>query len=86
MKLGIKEFRERLSEIAHGDEQVVVTHHGKVLGRFVPERRKEADDVDLDAWVQGVEERQQAWRARTPDWRERLAAYGLGPDGEPLAS
>ena len=86
MKLGIKEFRERLSELAHGDQQVVVTHHGKVLGRFVPERRKPAENIDLDAWAEGIEQSQREWRAKTPDWKERLAAYGLGPDGEPLAS
>jgi len=84
MKLGIKEFRERLSELAHGDEQVVVTHHGKVLGRFVPERRKPAEEIDLDAWTEQIEQSQREWRENTPDWRERLAAYGLGPDGEPL--
>lgn len=85
MKLGIREFRERLSEIAHGDEPVLVTHHGKVVGRFVPACRTRAENIDLTAWAEQRERSQEEWRRNTPDWKERLAAYGLGPDGEPLA-
>jgi antitoxin (DNA-binding transcriptional repressor) of toxin-antitoxin stability system len=84
MKMGIREFRERLSEVAHGEEPVIITHHGKVLGRFLPERRKAAEAVDLDEWAADLERRRDAWRAATPDWRERMAAYGLDPDGEPI--
>ena len=51
MKMGIKEFRERISEVSLGDEVVIVTHHGKRVGRYIPEgNRKPAgyrhEDVD----------------------------------------
>lgn len=78
MKMGIKEFRERLSEVAKGEETVVVTHHG----RYLPERSKPAEDLDLDEWARERQRVRDEWRASTPDWRERMAAYGLGPDGE----
>lgn len=77
MKMGIKEFRERISEVSLGDEVIIVTHHGKRVGRYIPERRKAAEDVDMQAWVKEREAFRDAWRARTPDWRERLKAAGL---------
>ena len=84
MKMGIKEFRERLSEVAKGDRLVEITHHGRIVGRYTPLRIKPAADIDLDAWVADLEARRDAWRERTPDWRERMAAFGLTPDGETL--
>ena len=84
MKMGLREFRERLSEIAHGQEPVVITHHGKMLGQYLPVRKKAAENIDLDEWVAERERSQADWRARTPDWRERMTAYGLRPDGDPL--
>lgn len=83
MKMGIKEFRERLSEVANGAEPVTITHHGKVVGRYLPARGKPAETIDVDRWADDLERRRDEWRAQTPDWRERMAAYGLGPDGEP---
>jgi len=81
MKMGIKEFRDRISEVSAGDEIVVVTHHGKPVGRYIPElRRKPAENVDLDEWVKEREAFSRAWRARTPDWRARLAAAGVPPE------
>lgn len=84
MKMGIKEFRERLTEVLRGDEPVLLTNHGRVVARVVPIHGKPAEKVDIDEWAAKIERNQQAWRDNTPDWRERLAAYGLGPDGEPL--
>jgi len=84
VKLGIREFRERLTELAHGDEPVVVTHHGKVLGRYVPARSKSAEKIDTQAWAAELERGRDEWRSRTPDWRDRMAAYGLTPDGETI--
>ena len=81
MKMGIKEFRERLGEVADGDEVVVVTHHGKRVGRYVPERARAPRDIDLDRWMAERIETGRRWRTATPDWRERLKAFGI-PDGE----
>ena len=84
MKLGVKEFRERFSELAHGEEPIVVTHHGRVLGRFLPERKAAPTRIEIKGWLEEMQDFQRRWREQTPDWKERLAAYGLGPDGEPL--
>mgnify|MGYP001544205445 CR=1 FL=1 len=84
MKMGIKEFRERFSQVATGDETVLVTKSGRVVGRYTPFRAKPAEDIDLDRWQADIKARQVEWRERTPDWVERMAAYGLGPDGELL--
>ena len=80
MKMGIKEFRERLGEVAMGDEVVVLTHHGKPVGRYMPERLRAPRDIDLDAWVSEREETSRRWRAATPDWRERLRSVGFTSD------
>lgn len=84
MKMGIKEFRERLSEVVRGDEPVLLTHHGRIVARVVPLHGKPAEQVDPDVWAEEIEREQMTWRERTPDWQERLARIGLGPDGEPL--
>lgn len=73
MKMGIKEFRERISEVSLGDEVVIVTHHGKRVGRYIPEgNRKPAADIDMKTWIAEREEFGRRWRARTPNWREML--------------
>lgn len=77
MKMGIKEFRERISEVADGDEVVVLTHHGRRVGRYVPERLRAPRTVDIDAWVAEREDTARRWRAATPDWRDRLRAFGI---------
>lgn len=76
MKMGIKEFRERIGEVALGDELVVLTHHGKRVGRYVPERSPPERDVDFDAWLKKGATFGRQWRASTPDWREQLRALG----------
>ena len=85
MKMGVKEFRERFREVALGDEPVVVTHHGRVLGRFVPARAHAPGEPDIGKWADARRKFAEKWRAETPDWAERLASYGLDEDGEPIA-
>lgn len=82
MKMGIKEFRERISEVAEGDEVVVITQHGRRVGRYVPDTGCRASVEDVDAWLERRERHQEDWRARTPDWQARMIAFGLSPDGE----
>lgn len=73
MKMGIKEFRERISEVSLGAEVIIVTHHGKRVGRYIPETlSKPAADIDMNIWRRDLEEFGHAWRAHTPNWRELL--------------
>lgn len=80
MKMGIKEFRERLSEVARGEEPVILTDRGEVIGTYTPRPRKQLTKEELSAWVAEREAFRDTWRARTPDWRERLISAGLDPD------
>ena len=83
MKMGVREFRERISSVVNGDEPVVITKNGEVVGRYVPFRpKKPAEKIDMKAWLEEIEKFQAEWKARTPDWRERLASIGLDENGE----
>lgn len=84
MKLGVKEFRERFSEIAEGDEQVFVTKNGRIVGQYMPTR---TPDERVRNWAKiqaDLAEFREQWKARTPDWEQRMADYGLTPDGDPV--
>ena len=73
MKMGIKEFREKIGEVSLGDEVVIVTHHGRRVGRFVPEgRRRQSENIDMKTWSDDLESFGRDWRTKTPNWRELL--------------
>ena len=76
MKMGIKEFREKISEIALGDRPVVLTHHGKRVGQYIPDAIRQPTVTDPKAWLDECEAFGRKWRAATPDWREKLRAIG----------
>lgn len=85
MKMGIKEFRDRLGEVARGEEAVQLTDRGKVIGvynplpRWTPERRKRA----LRA-IGEIERMQAEWRVAGVEPHDLLAKIGLDPWGVPL--
>lgn len=83
IELGIREFKERLSEVTQGSDFVVVTNNGREVGTYMPKRwmrdlgkaRKAAEAV-LKAQVE--------LRSRGIDLDKEMAAMGLTPYGEPL--
>ncbi|GAA0726740.1 hypothetical protein [Sphingomonas japonica] len=81
MKIGIKEFRERLSEIARGGEVVDITNHGRIIGTFTP-RVRDADK--MRAAAESIRRWQEDMKATGVDLEAELAALGLDPWGEPL--
>ena len=83
IELGIREFRERLSEIANGTDFVVVTNKGVEVGTYMPKRWRR-DPEKARAAALAVDRAQQDLRARGIDLEAELAAMGLTPDGEPL--
>lgn len=83
MKMGVKEFRERFSEVADGGKQVIVTKNGRIVGRYEPVDGV-GHQIDWDAINKRLEAFRADLRATTPDWNERFAALGLDPDGEPI--
>ena len=84
MKMGIKEFRERISEVADGREAVTVTHHGRVVGHYVPVDRRRLEEPQFSGWLAARERFRRGWQAANPDWRERLERMGWDDEGEPF--
>ncbi|QMW23556.1 type II toxin-antitoxin system Phd/YefM family antitoxin [Sandaracinobacteroides saxicola] len=84
IQVGIREFRERFSEMVHGAEPVVITNRGKRLGRFIPERRPVPAEVAAAA-VRDIEAYQASLRAHGIEPYDILADLGLDPSGAPLA-
>lgn len=82
MRMGIKEFRERLSEVMQSAQGVVVTNHGKVVGIFTPLRPKDPERVRAAA--ESIQRWQKEMRAKGVDFDAELAAMGLDPWGVPL--
>jgi antitoxin (DNA-binding transcriptional repressor) of toxin-antitoxin stability system len=82
MKLGIKEFRERISEVTELGDVVVVTNHGRPVASYAPFRRKDPERVrkaaeSIIAWQDDL-------RAKGVDLDGMLATLGLDPMGVPL--
>ena len=81
MKMGVKEFREKMSEVLHGRDAVMITHHGRMVGTYRPASTGAAA-FDWDDWLAGRDRLREEWRAATPDWRARMAAIGLDENGD----
>ena len=81
MKLGVKEFRHRLTEVLHGTETVDITHHGRVIGTFRP---RKIDPGRARAAAESNRRWQEDMRARGVDLDGVLADMGLDPWGVPL--
>ena len=47
IKVGVREFRERIASFLESDTPVAVTRRGETLGVFVPTRRKGLKTADL---------------------------------------
>lgn len=47
IKVGVREFRERISTFLESDTPVAVTRRGETLGIYVPTRRKKPKTADL---------------------------------------
>jgi len=47
IKVGVREFRERIASFLESDTPVAVTRHGATLGVYVPTRRKHPKTADL---------------------------------------
>jgi PHD/YefM family antitoxin component YafN of YafNO toxin-antitoxin module len=47
IKVGVREFRERIASFLESDKPVAVTRHGETLGVYVPTRRKQSRTANL---------------------------------------
>jgi antitoxin (DNA-binding transcriptional repressor) of toxin-antitoxin stability system len=82
MKMGIKEFRERISEVTEKGDPIVVTNHGREIATYLPRRA-----IDIEAAhkaAEEIKEWQARMRAKGVDLDSVLAEMGLDPWGVPL--
>lgn len=84
IELGIREFREKLSEVASGTDMVVVTNHGSEVGTYLPTRWLR-DIGQARKAAEAAAGAQAALRERGMDLDRELAKMGLTPYGEPLS-
>ena len=84
MEIGVRELRNRLSEIVNGHRHVVVTNKGRVVGEFTPATIVQPT-MNRDEWLAKRQAARRRWQEEFPDWRERLSDYGLDDEGEPYA-
>ena len=82
MKMGVKEFRDRITEVARGDMPVAITNHGRTLGYFTPVRS--VDPERVRAASDAIRRLQDDLRGRGVDLEREMAALGMTPMGEPL--
>jgi hypothetical protein len=47
IKVGVREFRERIASFLESDAPVAVTRHGQTLGIYVPTRRNRLKAAEL---------------------------------------
>jgi antitoxin (DNA-binding transcriptional repressor) of toxin-antitoxin stability system len=48
VKVGVREFRERIASFLESDTPVAVTRHGETLGIYVPTPRKRPRSAELE--------------------------------------
>ncbi|WP_174280374.1 hypothetical protein [Sphingomonas bacterium] len=83
IELGIREFRERLSEVANGTDIVSVTSNGVEVGTYLPKRWvRDAEKVRQVA--DAVERARRELGARGMDLDGQMRLLGMTPWGEPL--
>lgn len=47
VKVGVREFRQRIASFLESDTPVAVTRHGETLGVYVPTRRKGPKSAEI---------------------------------------
>jgi PHD/YefM family antitoxin component YafN of YafNO toxin-antitoxin module len=48
IKVGVREFRERIAKFLESESPVAVTRHGETVGVYIPTRRKRPKTAGLD--------------------------------------
>lgn len=82
MKMGVKEFKERISEVTERGEPVVVTNHGRVIANYFP--RKPKDSQKIKEAADSIRKWQADMKAKGIDLEAVLAEKGLDPWGEQI--
>jgi hypothetical protein len=83
IELGIREFRERLSEVANGTDFVVVKNNGVEVGTYIPKRWMRDLGKAREA-AEAVAKTQDQLHRRGINLDKEMAVMGLTPYGEPI--
>ncbi len=85
IELGIREFRERFSEVVNGNDFVIVTNNGREVGTYIPTIWKRDIGLARKAALE-VEAAQEELRKKGVDLDAELAMLGMTPLGDPLTT
>ena len=55
VKVGIREFREKLAAFLISDRPVAVTRHGETIGLYIPTKRRRPTHEDVEAFRAAAE-------------------------------
>ena len=83
IKLGVREFRKRFSEIVNGKDFIVISNNGKEVGTYRPSGWK-PDMARIREAGAGIAKAQQELRDKGVYLDAEMAALGMKPSGEPL--
>ncbi len=84
MQIGVRELKGRLSEVVNGNQHVVVTKNGRVMGEFTPATIIKPT-ADRSRWLEDRIAFLRRWQEETPDWEDRLLREGMDDEGELFA-
>lgn len=85
MRMGIKEFRERLGEVARSGRPVQLTDRGQVIGTYMPLPRMDDEQRGkASAALEELRRTREEWARQGIDTDAWLARIGLDPLGVPL--
>lgn len=71
-RVGIREFREKLSGFLESPKPVAITRHGQTIGFYVPARRR-PEEADLEA-LRRAGEQLSAWIERSGATEDELVS------------
>lgn len=83
IEVGVREFRERFSELVNGQHFVVIKKNGREIGTFRPTGAK-PDMEKIRAAAIEVEASRQKLIDSGVDLDAEMARLGMKPSGEPL--
>lgn len=72
--VGVREFRERLSDYLDARTPVAVTRHGRTVGYYIPAQRH-ADEAERDALRQAAARLQEALERHGVDVEEVVQTF-----------
>lgn len=82
MQIGVRELRGRLSEVVNGNQHVVITNKGRVVGEFMPATII-VPTADRVRWIEERAAFRHRWQSDHPDWVDLLGREGMDEEGVP---